>query len=824
MKIACLSILPLFSLLVAAEPLRLAEHGKSAYSIVLSKDASPSEKHGANELQLFLAEMTGARLPIVTETAASKSAPVIAIGAGAYTRLHGITPPKGESYILRTAGKQLLIAGGRERGSLYGVYGLLDKLGCRWFTRDISRIPKRDPLTIDALNLTESPGFEYREPFFAEARERNWAVRNRANGATQDLDASVGGRVSYFPFVHSFEALMPVAEYFKDHPEYYSLIEGKRRNERTQLCLTNPDVLRISVAKVRQWIKENPEAKIISVSQNDWTGWCECDNCLRVEREEGGVHSGPILRFVNAVAAEIEKTNPDKLIDTLAYWYTEDPPAKTRPRPNVRIRLCPIGACEAHPYEKCERNAYFMKHLRDWSKITNQLYIWHYNTDFAGYLLPFPDYDELAADIPMYKRYGVVGIFLEGSTNSHGGAEDAEMRTYMMTRLLWNPATDVNRDIDEYLDAVYGPAARTMRAYHELRHKSVRAGQHIYIFQHSLAPSITEELLTDGARLLDQAELQATTEPAKKRIQHYRLTLDYTKAARARQFRVNDGEYVPAALDRAKELFSSVVARTRAFGIPEFREGTPLDAQVADVESHLRPYRALTIENADLRADIVPELTGRVVTIIDKRTGRNLLRLPDPSEKLYPDLAGIALTVYPNYYLQPYNTTWKAVSNSANEVVIEGATDNGLRIRRVIRLNGREITTANTIENTSAAALPVTAQSRVEITGNIPDEDVALEYQGASGFRQSGKLFQPGKLPEGSHPVVGKELPNGVWTALAPGANVRLTNHFDKTEVPRATWAWSIRGENRLSLGVWAPERKLAAGEKLTLNTRYTVE
>lgn len=144
--------------------------------------------------------------------------------------------------------------------------------------------------------------------------------------------------------------------------------------------LTNPEVRRLGVERVRQWIKENPEAMILSVSQNDWEGWCECDNCRRVEQEEGGEHSGPILRFVNAIAEEIEKTNPDKLIDTLAYWYTENPPLKVRPRPNVRIRLCPIGVCEAHPYEQCPRSAYFMKNLRAWNKITNQLYIWHYNT------------------------------------------------------------------------------------------------------------------------------------------------------------------------------------------------------------------------------------------------------------------------------------------------------------------------------------------------------------------------------------------------------------------------------------------------------------
>ena len=201
------------------------------------------------------------------------------------------------------------------------------------------------------------------------------------------------------------------------------MIGGRRGGtERGQLCLTNPEVLRLAIAQVEEWIAQHPEATIFSVSQNDWEGWCECDRCRRVEQEEGGQHSGPLLRFVNAVAEEIGKRHPGKLIDTLAYWYTENPPKNVRPAPNVRIRLCPIGICVAHSFTSCPRSGYFYRNLQAWSKITNQLYIWHYNTNFSHYLMPFPDFDELAADIPVYQKHGVVGLFMQGAYAKGGGA------------------------------------------------------------------------------------------------------------------------------------------------------------------------------------------------------------------------------------------------------------------------------------------------------------------------------------------------------------------------------------------------------------------
>ena len=88
------------------------------------------------------------------------------------------------------------------------------------------------------------------------ADDKDWAARNKTNGDHSELDDSTGGKVKYFPFVHSFYAMIPPEKHFKEHPEYFSLIDGKRRVERGQLCLTNPDVLRLGIEAVERWIRE----------------------------------------------------------------------------------------------------------------------------------------------------------------------------------------------------------------------------------------------------------------------------------------------------------------------------------------------------------------------------------------------------------------------------------------------------------------------------------------------------------------------------------------------------------------------------------------
>src|SRR5208337_2061902 len=95
-------------------------------------------------------------------------------------------------------------------------------------------------------------------------------------------------------------------EFFDAHPEYFSLVGSARRRAGGQLCLSNADVLRIVTERVLKCMRANPKAMIVSVSQNDWAGYCECPQCRALADEEGS-QSGPLLRFVNAVAAETSK-------------------------------------------------------------------------------------------------------------------------------------------------------------------------------------------------------------------------------------------------------------------------------------------------------------------------------------------------------------------------------------------------------------------------------------------------------------------------------------------------------------------------------------
>ncbi len=516
----------------------LADKGKSEYRIVIPANAIPSERYAADELQRYLERMTGARFPLALDSDRSTSREIL-VGDTARLRklkLQDACAKLGsDGFIIRTDGRNLIIAGGQPRGTLNGVYTFLeDKLGVRWFTPELQRIPPTPRLALQSLNETHVPAIEYREVFWTEMmRNADFASRHRLNGNHYQLTAKHGGRFAvYYPFVHSFDLLIPPG-LFTNHPDYFPLINGKRVNGYVQRCLSNPDVVKLAVGQVREWIRQHPEATIISVSQNDTGNWCQCDKCKALDDQEGSP-AASLIKFVNTIAENIEADYPNVRIDTLAYQYTRKPPKTLRPRRNVIIRLCSIECCFAHPLESCssEENKRFRDDIIAWQPVAPLLYIWDYTPNFANYQQPFPNWDALQPNVQFFVQHNVKGLFEQGNYSGGGNGEMGPLRAYVLAKLLWDPKTDVQRHVTEFLEAYYGKAASHIRAYLDCVERPVRNAQtHAHIFDSPKAAYLNDNFIASANEILEQAQQAAEDEKIQFRVQVARLPVWYVQLA-----------------------------------------------------------------------------------------------------------------------------------------------------------------------------------------------------------------------------------------------------------------------------------------------------
>lgn len=523
----------------------LFDQGKTEYRIVVGSQASSSEKWAAEELRHWLKVVGRVDVPVVSEGEIGESKRVVLVGWS--PEMQGLLGPDAvspdrmdEAFTYRSFGPVVAIWGGRERGTMYGVMSFLEReLGVRFYTPKVTIAPAKERYTFTFLHHSEKPGVRVRNDFYFEAFDPIWAARNRVNGAMSYREQP-GGLECYWS-VHTFYPLMPPEEFFKGHPEYYSLLDGKRTAERAQLCLSNPDVLRIVTERILERMKVSPEYLIYDVSQNDWSNPCQCPACQAIVDREGS-QSGPIIQFVNQVADQVKPVYPDKFIGTLAYSYTRKPPRTVKPRDNVVVRFCSIECCFAHDFTQCPENRSFVEDMNGWAAIAPHIYIWDYVVNFSHYVMPFPNFRVLKPNIQFFRDHKAIGIMEQAAYQSRGG-EFAELRAFLIARLLWDPEAEVDPILNDFMYGYYGRAGQYVRAYFDLLHGRLTPETHIRLGLQHDDKLFSDDLVREAEALFDQAEAVADTEAIRQRVELARLPVLYLKCKRNPVIARQDGSY-----------------------------------------------------------------------------------------------------------------------------------------------------------------------------------------------------------------------------------------------------------------------------------------
>jgi hypothetical protein len=503
----------------------IARKGKATCVILRQPNATLAESNAVQELAMTLEKITGAAFRIEAADGTNASGSAIVVGPGRCAQawfpevaLETLGP---EEFIMRVKGRHLLLAGGRPRGTLYAVYRFLqDQCGVRWWTPWATDIPHHPSLRVPELNERGRPAFEYREPYWFTGFEPQWKAHNCVNGEAHLVPKELGGCIQYKGFCHTFYPLVPPEKHFAAHPEWYSLLKGKRTHDRAQLCLSNPELRDFTVSRVKEWLREAPDAQIISVTQNDCAGACQCPSCKAIDDAEGGP-SGSMIAFVNYIAEKIEPEFPHVAVDTFAYQYTRRPPKTLHPRPNVIVRLCSIECDFREPLDH-PSNASFLADLTAWSKICPRLYVWDYVTDFQNYVLPHPNWFTLGPNIRIFQSYGVKGVFEEGAYGGPG-AEMSELRAWVLARLLWNPQQDDRALTREFLRGYYGKGAGGIIERYVEMMQSASQGFYLGCYLRPNAPHLRFQPLAAAERLWQEAETAAQHDPDPEKLARVRI-------------------------------------------------------------------------------------------------------------------------------------------------------------------------------------------------------------------------------------------------------------------------------------------------------------
>ena len=472
--------------------LTLANGGSTDYVIVVADDAIPAEVTAGDELKAYLEQVTGAVFLIYNEAGAPPAASKIYVGPS--TTARSLVPEIDsadlgyDGIVIKTVGQDLVLAGGRPRGTIYAVYTFLqDVVGCRWYEHDTPPIvPNMSTLTIGAQDVVYRPPFDYRDPY-TNAKygyggtqappdgDVPFGVKLRIN--TAEVPEEYGGGTDFGGAHTMLDWVLPPSQYFAAHPDWYR-DDGSGTRHSDALCFMSPggraQAAANVIAKLDAEYATMGDPKVISISHPDSGVHCRDPLCAAA-LQTYIVDSGPLLEFINYIAQQVEAVYPDVLVSTLAYWATVQPPypGTITARDNVLIHfgLNWGGFYPAYPpnnvvlrdFRKPFGQTPFADYLVAWNQIASNIYIWDYDTNFRNMIQPHPTYFAFPNSLAFYRDNGVNGVMSQGGWSNAG--DFVRMKLWVNAQMLWDPDQDVDALMDDFLNGYYGAAGPYLKQY-----------------------------------------------------------------------------------------------------------------------------------------------------------------------------------------------------------------------------------------------------------------------------------------------------------------------------------------------------------------------
>lgn len=473
---------------------------------------SISCSRAANELAQYLKQITGTEIPVrhnVEEKDIQKGG-IIFIGPSFANDTDPLSP--GE-YRIKTKNGNLHLYGNDskygldlnkslsgETGTQYAVYAFLMKFGgVRWLWpgKYGTVIPAKAAIVLQDVNISDAPkSFVRQLKVFSDLRGKNsngkyvYYVGKHHNEFNEYCRHLFCGSSRRIIGGHYGDAYLSRNE-FDAHPEYMSMIEGKRKkwfNSKGiswqwagQYCVSNPEVQQKFadniVAKAAAMSTTSP---IFNLTPNDGGLFCMCPECKKMDgnilpwiddfnghikgrkyNEKAGWASNlseRIWKFNQIVAKKVMEKNPDIMLTCLAYIMYYQPPETIEHLPdNLMVMIADggPGLQNGTPDEYEKQLAVF----RAWHKKCRYLGYYGYFYNCIGSRA-----HTIGRMMKDLQKNGVVSYRIEPEQTF-----GAKWLDYVLfCKGMWNAEFDVDAVIDDYLSAAYGPAKEIMRKYHAL--------------------------------------------------------------------------------------------------------------------------------------------------------------------------------------------------------------------------------------------------------------------------------------------------------------------------------------------------------------------
>ncbi len=534
--------------------LNIAGNNIGLYTVVYPENATDAGKYAADEFVSYIHASTGIHLKCATDND-SEAKYKIHIGKTSSLPkkiVQKLTRMGEEGYYILCLDGNLYITGNGERGTLYGVYSFLEEyVGVRYYTPDCERILKADKIDIPGdLDTHFVPTFDFRDCFWYEALDAEFSAKQKINSCiSRDLKNFGGGALYDVNTVHTISSLS--------------------KTSGTVPCLSDDNVYNTVLESVKKWLADNPKETVISISLGEENyKSCDCQKCVDTNKKES-TSLGSYIVFINKIANGIKEEHPNVYVDTLISADDPKAPKLSVPADNVIIRLSSAEACFSHAVNECAANT-IDEYITAWGKICKNLYVWDYTTNFMFYLCPFPNLYTIYDNIRFYAENNVKGLFEQGNYNCASG-EFGELRTYLLSKLMWDPEMteeEYRAYMCDFLEGYYGDGWKYILEYID-KTSAEASNSHMLVYTgvktimgNKKSDSELAAFAIELSNLWKKAYNSATETVCRRHVEKSKTQIDYYMM------------YIAWDAEKHPEILENMYITLKKYNITHFREGT----------------------------------------------------------------------------------------------------------------------------------------------------------------------------------------------------------------------------------------------------------
>ncbi len=473
------AMLAICLMVMAVGAVEIVKDGKPKATIVAPPEGPPS--YAAEVLQRYLERMSGAQLPIVPEVQKAKGTKVVIRVRKGTAKLDG--------FRIRSGRDEVLVEASAPRGCVYGVYALLEEMGCRFYGPEPLGVvvPKKKTVSVrNGLDILKEPSFENRLPSFG-GPELNvcWGFNfTHAKDQQIGLNTWRWGHIwpeiverQFFP-----DGRTPEKMDYSDKQEWLPADEkGVRRYNGETLCFSNQNAFNWFVENAVNWVLANcPDADYISMWSADTAtlALCQCEKC----KAKGWTPTDWYIHIHNEIWRLLKARGFKGAFGWIAYHGSEEPPQAVKllemgREMDILYAPRPRGASMHGPITNDHSvNVAYRENIQRWRKYLGKFKgsrtVFEYYFDLvllghlpAGRAFLIPKPEDMKEEVRFYLAQGFNGFF--DCDPPSGAFLPDPLRKWLYRKLLWDVNLDIEAAKRDFFQNYYGSAAKIVREVRE---------------------------------------------------------------------------------------------------------------------------------------------------------------------------------------------------------------------------------------------------------------------------------------------------------------------------------------------------------------------